>query len=185
MKMCNGYCNNCFLFGEKLTKYSKENNTKTFYEINYYMKNENIITDTNIALIKIDNNDVDINLLDKNKISKINYYIKYEDLFNNETFFNIDKNINLLIFLGIDVQMFIICDNLEKLINSNKKIKDNYDIDVNFYTNFLFDTKKYKELNITQIIKQDMNKLIDKTICNNEILKKWDFLIEYKTTRGE
>lgn len=185
MKMCNGYCNNCFLFGEKLTKYSKENNTKVFYEIDYYIKNKNIITDQNIALIKLDNNDIDINLLDKNKISKINYCIKYEDIFNDEIFLNIDKNIKLLILLGINIQLFIICNNLDEIIKSNKKIKDKYDIDINFYTNFLFDTKKYSDLNITQIIKQDINKILDKTICNNEILKNWNFLIEYKTTRGE
>lgn len=185
MKLCNGYCDNCSLFGKKLTKDSKENNTKIFYEIDYYLKNKNAITDSNIALIKLDNNDIDEELLDKNKILKINYYIKYEDIFNDEIFINIDKNIKLLILLGMNIQLFIICNNLDEIINSYKKIKEKYDVDINFYTNFLFDTRKYPDLNVTQIIKQDMNKIIDKTICNNEILKKWDILVEYKITRGE
>ena len=182
-KICLGYCSNCYLFGKLLTDRTKNKEQGTFYNIDYFINNKNKIVQekeyTNLKLIKLEHDIINIKPLIDCYITKINYYINYKDIEDENILNKIKNNIELICISGISLNLYIICENINEVLYSYKTIKNLFNEDINFYTNFLFDTKKYPELNIKKIIKQDFNNLIDKNICNH-FIKDWNFLYEYK-----
>lgn len=179
-KSCKGICENCLLIGKKLTQ-ETINNEKVFYNLEYFIENfENIDKNKKIVLIKLNHDKNDFQYL--KGILKINYVINYNDLNDKVIYNKIIDNLKFFILFDVKINMHIICNNIDEIIDGNKKITTKFNmIYPNFYTNFLFSVKQYDFLKIKKIEKKKIKNMIDINNCTHEIMKNWKELFEYKS----